>query len=184
MNRRSLLKGFAAGVAGLMVPKGVAEVAAEVQEDTRRVFALDRTMIERRPGYLSEFNPYNQRTFYWGQSYSPSTARIQEKVDGEWRDIEPDADGRFTFGVSGQGPHVIRSVVTTPGYGSPFTGGVDWNYEVHPKGDYQVVKIDNHRGVAHNTSQADLFARWCEAMEPRDFPLTPMRDYSDELGAW
>jgi hypothetical protein len=99
MNRRTLLKGFAAGVAGLMVPVTVAEAA----EDVRRYWSLDQTMTGRhrmsvwaetftedertslfarwveatepRGGpenwLLPERKPYDQVTYYIGQSYTP-----------------------------------------------------------------------------------------------------------------
>ncbi len=49
LNRRALLKGFAATTAGILVPKGIIEAAAPPElvigeEAMRRFWALDRTM--------------------------------------------------------------------------------------------------------------------------------------------
>jgi hypothetical protein len=101
MNRRSLLKGFAAGVAGLMVPVGVAEAAEEV---SRRYWSLgampddcgwpewcQRLQAHREQAFAQwveameprhypitdlvprnmDVGPYDQVTYEWGQSYYP-----------------------------------------------------------------------------------------------------------------
>lgn len=84
MNRRSLLKGFAAGVAGLMVPVTVAEAAEEV---SRKYWSLGAVpgddwhgdierwrsdlLNYREDMFLQWIEAKEPLTYYIGQSYYP-----------------------------------------------------------------------------------------------------------------